>query len=75
MAGEERCVCCNEVIPEGRHVCPACENKLWRGDLCNAVIRTEDNEYIYKNGTMEEISEWIKIMANPNVAEIQIKKI
>ena len=24
-AGENRCVCCGEVIPEGRQVCPQCE--------------------------------------------------
>lgn len=75
MATEDLCVCCGMPVPEGRHVCPACENKLWRGDMCNAVIRTVDNECIYKNGTREEISEWLKTMANPNVAEIQIKKI
>ena len=23
---EERCVCCGGVIPEGRRVCPQCEN-------------------------------------------------
>ena len=25
---EERCVCCGEMIPEGRQVCPACEEKI-----------------------------------------------
>ena len=25
MAGPERCVCCGEIIPEGRQVCPQCE--------------------------------------------------
>ena len=24
---EDRCVCCGAVIPEGRQVCPACEEK------------------------------------------------
>ena len=24
---ENRCVCCGELIPEGRQVCPACEAK------------------------------------------------
>lgn len=23
--GENRCVCCGEIIPEGRQVCPSCE--------------------------------------------------
>lgn len=25
MASAERCVCCGEIIPEGRMVCPNCE--------------------------------------------------
>lgn len=24
---EERCICCGEIIPEGRQVCPKCEEK------------------------------------------------
>ena len=24
---EDKCVCCGEVIPEGRQVCPQCETK------------------------------------------------
>lgn len=25
---EERCICCGDIIPEGRQVCPACEAKV-----------------------------------------------
>lgn len=25
MADADRCVCCGEIIPEGRQVCPQCE--------------------------------------------------
>ena len=25
---ENRCVCCGEIIPEGRQVCPNCENEV-----------------------------------------------
>lgn len=28
----ERCVCCGEIIPEGRQVCPACEKKANKED-------------------------------------------
>ena len=28
MADAERCVCCGEIIPEGRQVCRACEDKI-----------------------------------------------
>ena len=24
---EERCICCGDIIPEGRQVCPICEAK------------------------------------------------
>lgn len=26
MADADRCVCCNKIIPEGRQVCPQCED-------------------------------------------------
>ena len=26
---ENRCVCCGEIIPEGRMVCPQCEAKAY----------------------------------------------
>lgn len=29
--GGERCVCCGEVVPEGRMVCPVCESGQWPG--------------------------------------------
>ena len=27
MADAERCICCGEIIPEGRMVCPKCEKE------------------------------------------------
>ena len=27
FTSEDRCVCCGEIIPEGRMVCPMCENQ------------------------------------------------
>lgn len=27
MADADRCVCCGEIVPEGRMVCPQCEYK------------------------------------------------
>ena len=29
MSGEERCVCCGAVIPEGRMVCPDCWSRYF----------------------------------------------
>lgn len=25
---EDRCICCGEIIPEGRHICPSCEKPM-----------------------------------------------
>mgnify|MGYP003299620216 CR=1 FL=1 len=37
---ENRCVCCGEIIPEGRMVCPQCEAKHLRGDLsCQTTVQ------------------------------------
>lgn len=30
--GENRCVCCGEIVPEGRMVCPNCENGVTAGE-------------------------------------------
>ncbi len=29
--GGDRCVCCGEMVPEGRMVCPVCEAGQWPG--------------------------------------------
>lgn len=29
--GGDRCVCCGEIVPEGRMVCPVCEAGRWPG--------------------------------------------
>ena len=29
---DNRCVCCGEIIPEGRQVCPMCEKKGYEDD-------------------------------------------
>lgn len=30
---DNRCVCCGQIIPEGRQVCPVCEEKAKRRDI------------------------------------------
>ena len=30
---ENRCICCGDIIPEGRQVCPQCERKEAADDL------------------------------------------
>lgn len=29
MADADRCVCCGEIVPEGRQICPQCEQKRY----------------------------------------------
>ena len=29
MADADRCVCCGEIVPEGRQICPQCERKRY----------------------------------------------
>ena len=37
---EERCICCGEIIPEGRQVCPNCEAE-WGATQNNTEINSE----------------------------------
>ena len=38
-----RCICCGEIIPEGRQVCYICEHKIMEGaDDVRVFKRTED---------------------------------
>ena len=34
---DERCICCGEIIPEGRMVCPQCEYKYLHCENPKAV--------------------------------------
>ena len=29
---EDRCICCGEIVPEGRQVCPSCEARINRAE-------------------------------------------
>lgn len=29
MANADRCICCGEIVPEGRQICPQCERKRY----------------------------------------------
>lgn len=42
MADVDRCVCCGEIVPEGRMVCPQCEFKLQSKPDVGAVLDIED---------------------------------
>ena len=42
MADVNRCVCCDEIVPEGRMVCPRCEFELQSKPDVGAVLDIED---------------------------------
>ena len=41
MADADRCVCCGEIIPEGRQICPQCEIELQSKPDVGAVLGIE----------------------------------
>lgn len=43
---EDRCVCCGEIVPEGRQVCPSCE----AGDIksYNKNVKIKDKGFMSK---------------------------
>ena len=38
VAGENRCVCCGEIIPEGRQVCPRCDGSAVDPGFTNGLL-------------------------------------
>ena len=42
MADADRCICCGEIIPEGRMVCPQCEIELQSKPDVGAVLDIEE---------------------------------
>lgn len=55
MADADRCVCCGEIVPEGRMVCPQCEIELQSKPDVGAVLGIEGK--IDENLISED---WIK---------------
>ncbi len=45
MADVDRCLMCGEVIPEGRMICPICENKITRSNNQNMYIKLDSGAY------------------------------
>ena len=39
-----RCICCGEIIPEGRLVCPQCESKWEKADKVDFDYNAEDGQ-------------------------------
>ena len=50
----DRCVCCGEVIPEGRHVCPICEKA--HGSIVDVAFSFYDKVETYDNCTVQVLT-------------------
>lgn len=50
---ENRCVCCGDIIPEGRQICPYCEQP----EIYIAVAETEKRT-ITVRGTLRQCAAW-----------------
>lgn len=48
MADADRCVCCGEIVPEGRQVCPQCENGAEQNENKKTTYREELIDLIIK---------------------------
>lgn len=49
-----RCVCCGEIIPEGRQVCPSCEKA--HGPIVNVEMAFYDQVETYENCTVQVLT-------------------
>lgn len=50
---ENRCVCCGDIIPEGRQICPYCESP----DIYIAVAKTKEKSYTVR-GSIRQCAGW-----------------
>ena len=60
---EERCVCCGAEIPEGRQVCPSCEESF--GTITKIETCFYDKEEIFENCT-------VQVLTNTATGEVSI---
>lgn len=61
---ENRCVCCGEIVPEGRQVCPTCEArasapKYDPAEFFSAERKRMTNAMRIRAMSDEEIAEWL----------------
>lgn len=66
---ENRCVCCGEIIPEGRMVCASCDIILERSDCSDKYIECECRKWIVESirhtdilGFMQTVDEALEIV-------------
>lgn len=44
MSDTDRCVCCGEIIPEGRQVCPRCEGRVENAEANRSASKTRKDD-------------------------------
>ena len=73
--GEDRCVCCGEIIPEGNQVCSNCRESHSQ-KLYSGTAKRAGEEIGRMTGTITEVANWaeMKIRSNGSV-EINIQRI
>ena len=42
----DRCICCGEIIPEGRMLCPNCEAELWPKRQSRPQAAAQERNYL-----------------------------
>ena len=60
---EERCVCCGAIIPEGRMVCPACEQMQMRKAECELKRKEAEHQPQEKRMGLDclwRLTDWLK---------------
>ena len=75
---ENRCVCCGEIIPEGRQTCKRCVEKFMekeRSARFSAVAKGNGKE-LFNSGTLVEMTAWAdEVMKNEKITDISIRRI
>lgn len=49
----DRCVMCGDIIPEGRQVCPSCEDSAMKHELPYRVSKEKGGRYFVHTNTLD----------------------
>ena len=75
---ENRCVCCGEIIPEGRQCCEKCVAEYMekeRSAIFVAEAILKDGRREWTSGTLKAVTEWADKMRNSGKSnEIEIER-
>ena len=76
---ENRCVCCGEIIPEGRQCCQKCTKEFMERErkvLYSAVATKKNGALKESCGLLSEVTTWADAeWASGEVVEINIRRI